>query len=822
MRTTALAFVPLLLTLGTACQGLRSDDAPPSGLEPSPDEEPCTLDGLELDAIVHDDAELAAALGKGQRIGLMPGTYGALELTRAAHDGVHLIGACREGVIFQADGDYTVTASGWPGHATFESMTFRDAASYNLYGVGFGFTVRDVDLLNAPDNIVAFESLVVVDIQDSRIAWPDTEPGNGVTVFDGPELTIHNLEVEAPKDMGLLAVDLDKLEVRGLKVTDRTSRGVYHGSCVGVVDTQDILLEDLQLLGCENGGLYVEDTTGVVRNAEVRGIHATATNVAAPGIVVTADSELLVQDSVLAEAEGPGALVFGKARFENTRFIDNHQGEWNTRSGVGIELRNNAEVELADCHLEANTEAAVLVRDDSTVVIEGGFIGGTQAGAESPLTAGVLVYDSGHATLSTVRVEEDGYGFLVGFGDTPRLEADDLSMTTGSPAVLLSEGEVSLSDVQVTGGSPVVLAAYGGQMEVAGLDVSGLSDVLNLDILEDPSATSTATPALMVTGDGQMTVTDAVIEDASGLGAATWNGGLLRLTDVTFTAIRSDSDGNTYGIIAQREGRLEATNLTLSETSGIGIAVNEDSSATLDGVLIDTLDGTRHLATAYGLVVQDSSTVTLTDLTVVNVDGPALSVVTGSIVDATRVDIDGSSFAGIVASGSHLTLTDSSIRNTRSDPDEGGGIGLYTSNRAYGDGTVVMKGVTVEGNDLAGVYAVGQDIELVECDVSGGAGLPLGNNLLHGEAVFASLGSEVTLKDTTLRDARTGLFLHAAAAHVEDIAWTDNAVDLHLQACDEAPESTGLLPEGEVCPTHDSLWLDLEFEAYIEEDDLDL
>ena len=54
------------------------------------------------------------------------------------------------------------------------------------------------------------------------------------------------------------------------------------------------------MLGCENGGLYVEDTTGVVRNAEVRGIHATATNVAAPGIVVAGDSDLLVQDSVLA------------------------------------------------------------------------------------------------------------------------------------------------------------------------------------------------------------------------------------------------------------------------------------------------------------------------------------------------------------------------------------------------------------------------------------------------------------------------------------------------------------------------------------------
>ena len=68
-----------------------------------------------------------------------------------------------------------------------------------------------------------------------------------------------------------------------------------------------------------------------------------------------------------------------------------------------------------------------------------------------------------------------------------------------------------------------------------------------------------------------------------------------------------------------------------------------------------------------------------------------------------------------------------------------------------------------------------------------------------------------SLERCSVEQANTGLFLHASAVEIGDgVSFTANGVDLHMQACDGAPESTGPLPEGEFCPTWDSLYLDLE------------
>ncbi len=758
--------------------------------------DPCSIEGIEADEVVESQDELLEALGKDKRILLKPGHYGPLVLERSEHDGVELIGACREEVVLEAEGDFTVHGSGWPGHASFEQLTVFGGEVAAFVGDGFGFTLREVSILDAPTGIVVAQSKVLLEIEDSLIAWPGGDPGNAITVQQGPDVTIRDLEVVAPLDLGFYADRANVVDIDGLTVTDRSHRAPRHGSCMAILGTRDFTLAGLDLQRCDNMGLYVESSTGVLRDSIIYGTTGTAPNLGAPALVIEKDSDLTVTHSVIGGAEGPGVLVFSTARFESVDFLDNIQNDTMDAGGAGLDLREGADVVLTDCRIENNTESALQIRFGARAQVTGTLIQGTAPG--NTVEESVAVYlEDGELVLEDVILRDENIGIQVytGLAEIRDVVFEDLE---GS-ALQQYGGTVSFRDTVIRRSDGFGLVIAGGEFDGQGL--------LLQDLESGPSAS-----AVHVQQTGEATLRDSRIESCPVNALMAWLGGTLQVENVVVEGLLpTPSFEHGYAVVALDGGHIEADGLELREISGVGVFVGQDSTAALDHVTVEQVYRTTGPIFAQAVVVQNGGQASIDHLVMRDVEGPGLSVFRGGWLQSEDFVIERTAFAGAFAAGGTLTLQDGSITDVAVDPNEAGGIGLYTSARSYGPAQVSLEGVQITDNPLAAVYTVGDRVELSDCTLTGGEGVELHGRSWHGDAVVGIDGAIVALERCSVEQANTGLFLHASAVEIGDgVSFTDNGVDLHMQACDDAPESTGPLPEGEFCPSWDSLYLDLE------------
>ncbi|MDP6934264.1 MAG: hypothetical protein QGG40_15165, partial [Myxococcota bacterium] len=207
---------------------------------------------------------------------------------------------------------------------------------------------------------------------------------------------------------------------------------------------------------------------------------------------------------------------------------------------------------------------------------------------------------------------------------------------------------------------------------------------------------------------------------------------------------------------------------------------------------------------------------------------PSLWTHWSSSASCTRCELSGHTFAGIFNQG-ETTLSESTIGTTSSDPNMGGGVGIYggidedededVSDLRDADLRLFVTEAVVEPQPLAAVYLFNVLEAVIEgSTLSGGTGLPtVGTEWAHGDLVFAVDGggtwdeeaeTGILIQDNVLQNANgAALFLDGTSATIENNEWLDNSIDVLQQSCTDQELPEGLEEAGiettELCPSYD-------------------
>lgn len=785
-----------------------SDPPAPAQEEVPPD--PCEWEG-EADEVVSNSEELLDALGKERTIALMPGTYEPLVIERKQANEVRLVGACKEGVVFEAlDIGIPIEGSGWPGHATLENLTLR-GGQVGLLGDQFGFTLSNVDILDADEGIFVAGKKVRLDAEDLFIGWEERESNRGIEAVLGPEVSLRRVTIAGASEVALYLEDTEgTVLIEDLEVRDQPLLGTARGAGLFLADA-DVSIDGLELHDLHHIGLYVDQSRVRLANASLYNLHTTHPSWNAAGLVLNGGT-LDVVDSSLTGTEGSAVQVLeGVFTAERVDFSDNLQTEDQANGGYGLDVAGpEAEAWVSDSGIHNNREIGAVVREGGKLVLKDVEISGTTAGNGLAVGAGVYVAD-GTLQASGLHIwGTDGLG-LAQIGGVATVQDSLIEGVLGNGrAVELSGGELTLVDCRLQDLADAGGVIAGGHLDATRLEVVGVrASEAGLGI------------GLQIQSSGSAHLQDSLIDGASTIGLSVQYGGVATVDGLEVRNTASDPTGRfAYGVTAFGGASLSGRDLSVHDNRGVGLLIH-DATLDLEGLEVWNIGKTLSANAAIGVAVQADSTAELSDAWVHHVSGLGMTSAGGPTLRCTGCLVEEVGFGGFVVEGGQLELVDSVIRGVRPDDSEGGGVGLFVDGRPEGPGGVILSGVRIEECDLAAVYVVQESEVLIShSTLVAGEGVEHGGRLFHGDGLVA-IEAQVSLVDSAVSEARVGLFLHGSAVHVQNLQTSDNDIDLWLQSCEGAPESTGELPEGEVCPTYDTLYIDLSMAAYLDETGLE-
>jgi len=194
-------------------------------------------------------------------------------------------------------------------------------------------------------------------------------------------------------------------------------------------------------------------------------------------------------------------------------------------------------------------------------------------------------------------------------------------------------------------------------------------------------------------------------------------------------------------------------------------------------------------------------------------------------------------FAGALAwSGGALDLSSTTISGTRLDANEGGGIGIFMSDREadlYGPSSLEVDVVTIEDQPYAALWLDGDgSYAISNSTLFGGYGYeetyPNGTSeTFHGDGIVATRGVSawngvqgLLLQDNEIRDAyRAGVLLDGSSAELAGNTFSGNTADVIWQDCEGVDEPVGLgqVPIVDQCPVYNHHLTPMEFNLYLEE-----
>ena len=220
------------------------------------------------------------------------------------------------------------------------------------------------------------------------------------------------------------------------------------------------------------------------------------------------------------------------------------------------------------------------------------------------------------------------------------------------------------------------------------------------------------------------------------------------------------------------------------------------------------------------------------DLLVSGTEGPGLYIAKGAL-SCSGCDLLNNTFAGAVAwAGGSIDLSSTTISGMRPDANEGGGIGIYMSNRLF-PSSLTLDDVTIEDQPYAAVWLDGNgSYSILGSTLVAGYGMDLEypngtTTIQHGDAVVAANGvtawdgtNGLLLEDNEIRDAvRAGVLLDASSATLANNSFSGNTTDLIWQDCDGVDEPGGLNDVAEVdyCPFYNHHIAPLEFNLILED-----
>ena len=399
-----------------------------------------------------------------------------------------------------------------------------------------------------------------------------------------------------------------------------------------------------------------------------------------------------------------------------------------------------------------------------------------------------------------------------------------------------SEGEEDESGIRADGfmgdedwwvsGITVTGAPYGGVwLDVGRLNVAGfllvgnrqygvfawhsssslvLSNVEVLDSL--PMADGTWGRGICVQDGASLRAEDCRVEGNAEIGIAAGHGGTtVYLSNVEVLDTQPLADGTLgRGIQVSQGASLQAEDCQVVGNVEVGIAAgHEGTTVHLSNVEVrETYRATEYTA-AMGLSCQERGHLTASDVVVNQTEGPGLFATSGGTMSCTGCDLSDNAFAGaLVWGGGILDLSDTTISGTIPDANEGGGFGIYASDRGamVQPTSLLLDNTTIENQPYAAVWLDGDgEYSIRNSTLGGGYGEVIehfdgSTNTLHGDGVVAMNGVErLWLENNVIQDAiRAGVLLDGSSAQLSGNSYTNNATDLVWQDCEGVEEPIGL------------------------------
>ena len=707
--------------------------------------------------------DLAGARGGG-RVVLAAGCYDAGLTFTDRHDGVELVGRCREMVTL--DGATVADA-----HAILvegssrrrPSVALRDLTitGGNVAALRAGLarlTVVGVDFLDTGTGAIAVGE-AVADLRDVRVSGnrPQRRADTGwaVEAAYGARMSLSDVVIEDNEGYGLFVsgrnaeVDVRRVTIRGTRGRSVEVQGgallsgadliIEDGSDVGILVGQPgsaVVLENLGVYRC---GLGVEALLGAV--VELDGAHVS--DVAAA--------------SVFAEGEGVAVTVRDSVLERSVPI----EGDAGGTVAMGLHVAGGATVLAERTMVRDHHRVAVSVLGEgSRVMLRESTVVGTAQGSDG-----------------------DGHGIEVSVGAV--LDADGLVCRGNATRCMVVAG----GRARVTGG---IVADNGdaGDGEHVGLNAHGI----------------------LVKGGGAVSLASTVVEGNRGHGLYAWGADtVLELADSTVTRTRPYPDGGFGRGIGVSDGATASiVGTRIEDNTEFGLFVGgAGASATLERSSVVGTVRNRTTVLAVGLVAQQGGRVTVRDSDVRDNDGPGIYVPLSGELDLEGGDVRGNRFAGIVVMDALARLRDVRLLDNGADPAWGGGVGVYGTGR-FGPGSIDATGIVVGPHAYAAVWVEGAGAwSFAEADLAGSGGIPtVSGAILHGNAVFARDGvpawdgrTGLRVRDSRLHGAAEyAVLLDGASASLTGVTWEDNGVDVRQQRCTGVEPVAEPDPGWEVCP----------------------
>ncbi len=770
--------------------------------------------------------DLAGDRGGGL-MAVAAGTYVEVISLDGGHDGVTLAGRCKDMVTIDgSEGDEVpaieiVGGRKWP-DIGIEGVTVRGGTNTGVWVQQATVAVSASDVReNAGGGVVIADaevSLTNVGVHDSQPAG-NGNGGRGVNVEDGAALTAAGCTIKGNTEIGVYAQDA--------------------GTVVELLDTQ-VLDTAPSPDGAFGRGVEVDDgatlsATGCTVQGNTRqGVYASAGGTAVD----------LLDTWVLDTASSPDG-TFGR----------------------GIEVHGGAALTAVGCTIKENTEIGVYAEDTGTTVElvdtevldtapnpDGMFGRGIEVEDGAALTAtgctvlgntetGVWVGNAGSVVdlvdtriLDTAPSPSGSFGFGVQVSDGARLGATGCTVQGNSHAGVFAEGAGTMVDLEDTAvldtaprpdglsGDGIWIDA-GGALSATGCTIRGNTeggvvasgagttvDLLRVEILDTaPRVDGEYGRGVSAQDGATLTATGCIIQGSTELGVqASGAGTNVDLLDVEILDTDPSPDGrHGRGINVQDGATLTATGCTVQESTEVGLlATGAGTTAELvDTVVVRTRRG-RETSLATGVSAQLDALLRLHSSEVSETEGPGLYIGDGAGAELDGVRLTRNTFAGAVVLDGAVRLTDSTISDTRSDAEWGGGFGVYALDNA-GPPTITLLDSTIGPHDYAAVWLDGPGTYEIEGNqLSGSEGIDQGGHILHGNALFAENGvtawdgaTGLRLADNTFTSSsEIGVLLDGSSAELDDNSWFDNGTDVRQQACDgpdgiSGPDEGGLLDD---------------------------
>jgi|GEM_PF-4991968 len=622
-----------------------------------------------------------------------------------------------------------------------------------------------------------------------RLILDDTHH-NLTIVARCPQLTTWDGDATPTAQAVLTAEGATGITVRGITIHGGDQGGVW------ATGGAELTLEDVWLDGASRHGLLANDPGTVLHfsNGAIANIQGDLSLDEGVGAGAYSGATLQLEAVAVTDTAGMGLQSSGRyTRVEATDVTVQRAGA-DTRDGfmAGVVVDTEAALDSRGLVVEEALRIGVLVTSDGSAWRSDQDRVADTRGVAGEVSAGVWVGSGADAHTVDLVVEDNHHNNL---------------LVAGRGSTLTASGGRSGQDDGDPDGSWGLQAAAGAWAEVTGMAFDGhiglamyLNDEDTVVELNDVQITETwprsdgaGGGAIELLGGATLRTTNLIIEDSLEYGILAGTDTSLSMTGGTVRGIRpSSATSSGTGVWVQNGATAQLTDVLLESNTGVGLGASSGSTVQATGVEVtDTILPSGWRAAAAVLAQGDSQLIA-SNLSIQHTQGAALYAIdTHTLVSCDGCVIDDSEFAGVVVFDAQVSVTDSTIENTRSHAYLGGGIGAFIRDRR-GPGSLTITGSDIGPHPVSGVWCEGLGAcTLANTHIDGGTGFAVsGEGIVHGNGVVVT-GASITHSDppvptfegvTFTSGHGPSLLLHRSTASLTGLTLSDD--DLQWLACD--------------------------------------